>query len=109
VATAHAPSPNLIGANESWSTVGGERLFQQPASWPSVDTKSSKSDEAMLLIHAVTRYGFARDRRVTQEACDHNRISSISRLPPQNHGYDNGTQDDSWRSDSWVIATSTFA
>ena len=31
VAAAHAPSPNLVGANESRSPVGGERLFQQPA------------------------------------------------------------------------------
>jgi hypothetical protein len=27
VAAAHASSPNLIGANESWSPVDGERLF----------------------------------------------------------------------------------
>jgi hypothetical protein len=31
IAATHAPSPNLIGANESRSPVGGERLFQQPA------------------------------------------------------------------------------
>jgi ABC-type uncharacterized transport system substrate-binding protein len=31
VATAHAPSPNLIGANESRSPVCGEPLFQRPA------------------------------------------------------------------------------
>ncbi|WP_212495511.1 hypothetical protein, partial [Bradyrhizobium jicamae] len=31
VAAAHASSPNLVGANESWSPVDGERLFQQPA------------------------------------------------------------------------------
>ncbi len=31
VAAAHAPSPNLVGANESRSPVGGECLFQQPA------------------------------------------------------------------------------
>jgi len=31
IAAAHAPSPNLVGANESRSPVGGERLFQQPA------------------------------------------------------------------------------
>lgn len=31
VATAHSPSPNLVGVNESRSPVGGERLFQQPA------------------------------------------------------------------------------
>ncbi|MGY2812082.1 hypothetical protein ACVIHF_008812 [Bradyrhizobium sp. USDA 4506] len=31
VVAAHAPSPNLVGANESWSQVAGERLFQQPA------------------------------------------------------------------------------
>src|SRR5947209_6994915 len=34
VAATHAPSPNLIGANESRSSVGGERLFQQPARAP---------------------------------------------------------------------------
>jgi len=28
---AHAPSSNLVGANESQSLVGGEHLFQQPA------------------------------------------------------------------------------
>ncbi|MGB8018833.1 MAG: hypothetical protein WCF80_23575, partial [Pseudolabrys sp.] len=32
VAAEHAPSPNLVGANESRSPVGSERLFQQPAS-----------------------------------------------------------------------------
>jgi len=31
VAAAHATSPNLVGANESRSPVGGECLFQQPA------------------------------------------------------------------------------
>ncbi|WP_212495763.1 hypothetical protein, partial [Bradyrhizobium jicamae] len=31
VAAAHASSPNLVGVNESWSPVDGERLFQQPA------------------------------------------------------------------------------
>jgi hypothetical protein len=31
VAAAHVPSPNLVGANESRSPVGGARLFQQPA------------------------------------------------------------------------------
>jgi hypothetical protein len=31
VAAAHAPPPNLVGANESRSSVGDERLFQQPA------------------------------------------------------------------------------
>jgi hypothetical protein len=30
VAAARTPSPNLFGANESRSLVGGERLFQQP-------------------------------------------------------------------------------
>ncbi|MDE2473016.1 MAG: hypothetical protein KGL35_30970, partial [Bradyrhizobium sp.] len=32
VVAAHAPPPNLVGANESRSPLGGERLFQQPAS-----------------------------------------------------------------------------
>jgi len=32
VAAAHAPSPNLVGGNESWSPGSEERLFQQPAS-----------------------------------------------------------------------------
>jgi hypothetical protein len=32
VAAAHSSSPNLVGANESRSSVVGERLFQQPAS-----------------------------------------------------------------------------
>ncbi|MGY4506355.1 sterol desaturase/sphingolipid hydroxylase (fatty acid hydroxylase superfamily) [Bradyrhizobium sp. GM24.11] len=31
VPAAHAPSPNLVGANESWSPVDDECLFQQPA------------------------------------------------------------------------------
>jgi len=31
VATAHAPSPNLVEANESRSPVRDERLFQRPA------------------------------------------------------------------------------
>ncbi|MDE2468127.1 MAG: hypothetical protein KGL35_05160, partial [Bradyrhizobium sp.] len=33
VVAAHAPPPNLVGANESRSPLGGERLFQQPARW----------------------------------------------------------------------------
>ncbi|SCB56122.1 Protein of unknown function [Bradyrhizobium shewense] len=48
-----------------------------------------KSDEAMLLIHAINPYGFAWDRRVTQEGCDLNRNFIDFAAPlPQNEGYD---------------------
>lgn len=48
-----------------------------------------KSDEAMLLIHAINPYGFAWDRRVTQEGCDLNRNFIDFQAPlPQNEGYD---------------------
>ncbi|MGY4281688.1 hypothetical protein ACVWXO_000908 [Bradyrhizobium sp. LM2.7] len=48
-----------------------------------------KSDEAMLLIHAINPYGFAWDRRVTQEGCDLNRNFIDFTAPlPQNEGYD---------------------
>lgn len=48
-----------------------------------------KSDEAMLLIHALNPYGFAWDRRVTQEGCDLNRNFVDFNAPlPQNEAYD---------------------
>ncbi|MGY4362912.1 hypothetical protein ACVWZR_002094 [Bradyrhizobium sp. i1.3.1] len=48
-----------------------------------------KSDEAILLIHALNPYGFAWDRRVTQEGCDLNRNFIDFRAPlPPNEGYD---------------------
>ena len=48
-----------------------------------------KSDEAMLLIHAMNPYGFAWDRRVTQEGCDLNRnFIDFSAPLPLNDGYD---------------------
>ncbi|MCK1727594.1 DUF2817 domain-containing protein [Bradyrhizobium sp. 142] len=48
-----------------------------------------QSDEAMLLIHAINPYGFAWDRRVTQEGCDLNRNFVDFRAPlPLNEGYD---------------------
>ncbi|MBP0110892.1 DUF2817 domain-containing protein [Bradyrhizobium vignae] len=48
-----------------------------------------KPDEAMLLIHAINPYGFAWDRRVTQEGCDLNRnFVDFSAPLPLNEGYD---------------------
>ncbi|MCK1641308.1 M14 family metallopeptidase [Bradyrhizobium sp. 157] len=48
-----------------------------------------KSDEAMLLIHALNPYGFAWDRRVTQEGCDLNRNFVDFTAPlPHNAAYD---------------------
>lgn len=48
-----------------------------------------KSDEAMLLIHALNPYGFAWDRRVTQEGCDLNRNFVDFTAPlPHNSAYD---------------------
>lgn len=48
-----------------------------------------KSDEAMLLIHALNPYGFAWDRRVTEEGCDLNRnFVDFSAPLPQNEAYD---------------------
>jgi hypothetical protein len=48
-----------------------------------------KSDEAILLIHALNPYGFAWDRRVTQEGCDLNRNFVDFTAPlPHNEGYD---------------------
>lgn len=51
--------------------------------------ESLKSDEAMLLIHAINPYGFAWDRRVTQEGCDLNRnFIDFTASLPRNEGYD---------------------
>ncbi|UPJ59951.1 M14 family metallopeptidase [Bradyrhizobium sp. 192] len=48
-----------------------------------------KSDEAMLLIHALNPYGFAWDRRVTQEGCDLNRnFVDFTGPLPHNAAYD---------------------
>ncbi|MGY8685681.1 M14 family metallopeptidase [Bradyrhizobium sp. UFLA05-153] len=48
-----------------------------------------KSDEAMLLIHALNPYGFAWDRRVTHEGCDLNRNFVDFTVPlPHNEAYD---------------------
>ncbi|MBH5396253.1 DUF2817 domain-containing protein [Bradyrhizobium sp. CNPSo 4010] len=48
-----------------------------------------KSDEAMLLVHALNPYGFAWDRRVTQEGCDLNRNFVDFNAPlPNNEAYD---------------------
>lgn len=43
----------------------------------------------MLLIHAINPYGFAWDRRVTQEGCDLNRnFIDFTASLPRNEGYD---------------------
>lgn len=48
-----------------------------------------KSDEAMLLIHAINPHGFAWDRRVTQEGCDLNRnFVDFTAALPHNQAYD---------------------
>lgn len=48
-----------------------------------------QADEAMLLIHSLNPYGFAWDRRVTQEGCDLNRnFVDFSAALPDNEGYD---------------------
>lgn len=48
-----------------------------------------KSDEAMLLIHALNPYGFAWDRRVTQEGCDLNRnFVDFTASLPHNEAYE---------------------
>ncbi|QQO35581.1 M14 family metallopeptidase [Bradyrhizobium diazoefficiens] len=48
-----------------------------------------KSDEAILLIHALNPYGFAWDRRVTQEGCDLNRnFVDFTGPLPDNEAYD---------------------
>ena len=45
--------------------------------------------QALLLVHAVNPYGFAWDRRVTEEGCDLNRnFVDFSRGPPANPGYE---------------------
>jgi len=47
------------------------------------------ADEAMLLIHAINPYGFAWDRRVTEEGCDLNRNFIDFNAPiPHNVRYD---------------------
>ncbi|MBT1160229.1 M14 family metallopeptidase [Aminobacter anthyllidis] len=46
-------------------------------------------DQAMLLIHALNPYGFAWNRRVTEEGCDLNRnFVDFSQPLPINPGYD---------------------
>lgn len=51
--------------------------------------ESLKSEEAMLLIHALNPYGFAWDRRVTQEGCDLNRnFVDFTQSLPGNEAYD---------------------
>ncbi|MGY4230145.1 hypothetical protein ACVMIH_007506 [Bradyrhizobium sp. USDA 4503] len=48
-----------------------------------------RSDEAMLLIHAINPHGFAWDRRITQEGCDLNRNFVDFTAPlPDNEAYD---------------------
>lgn len=48
-----------------------------------------KSDEAILLVHGLNPYGFAWDRRVTQEGCDLNRNFVDFAAPlPHNEAYD---------------------
>jgi hypothetical protein len=48
-----------------------------------------RSGQAMLLIHALNPYGFAWDRRVTQEGCDLNRnFVDFSAPLPHNDAYD---------------------
>ncbi|MBB4577572.1 M14 family metallopeptidase [Rhizobium lentis] len=45
--------------------------------------------QAMLMVHALNPYGFAWDRRVTQEGCDLNRnFIDFSKPIPHNQGYD---------------------
>jgi hypothetical protein len=45
--------------------------------------------QALLLVHAVNPYGFAWDRRVTEEGCDLNRnFVDFSRGAPPNPGYE---------------------
>src|SRR5262249_15720396 len=63
VAAAHAPSPNLVGDNESWSPVGGERLFQQPArpemhliSLPSQQVVEIAANATALRAHQVIKF-----------------------------------------------------
>lgn len=47
------------------------------------------SDQACLVIHAINPYGFAWDRRVTEEGCDLNRnFADFAAGLPANPGYD---------------------
>ncbi|BBK30094.1 uncharacterized protein DUF2817 [Stella humosa] len=47
------------------------------------------ADEAALVIHAINPYGFAWDRRVTEEGCDLNRnFVDFAAGVPENAGYD---------------------
>ncbi|TIM04516.1 M14 family metallopeptidase [Mesorhizobium sp.] len=49
---------------------------------------SLRPDQAMILIHALNPYGFAWDRRVTEEGCDLNRnFVDFSQPVPANPGY----------------------
>lgn len=51
--------------------------------------ESLKSDEAVFLVHGLNPYGFAWDRRVTQEGCDLNRNFADFTAPlPHNEAYD---------------------
>lgn len=46
------------------------------------------SDQALLLVHAINPYGFAWDRRVTEEGCDLNRnFVDFEAGAPDNPGY----------------------
>lgn len=46
-------------------------------------------DTAMLLVHAINPYGYAWDRRVTEEGCDQNRnFVDFNAKVPDNPGYD---------------------
>jgi hypothetical protein len=49
VAAAHASSPNLVGANESGSSIDSQRLFQQPASL----TESEKRRAVAIGKHLI--------------------------------------------------------
>ncbi|WP_354098359.1 autoinducer binding domain-containing protein [Bradyrhizobium sp. S3.2.12] len=60
VAATHAPSPNLIGANESRSPIGGERLFQQPArpfQWGLGIEQKNRSDSERTLFEEAAKFG----------------------------------------------------
>ena len=47
------------------------------------------ADEAVLVVHAINPYGYAWDRRVTEEGCDLNRnFVDFDALLPHNDAYD---------------------